>query len=418
MEDKVMIDIKKLIQDNRDGRLLPTCCIYRVPLTIRHLNEEAYTPKVISIGPFHHGDPRLQDMEEHKQIFFKAFTQRAKSSLDDLVGFVKRSAKQVCASYSENIKLSEEELVKMVLVDAGFIIEIFMRWKRFPYEFDNDAKLSQSWLLDTINKDLLLLENQLPFFVIEELFNLAFPLDHRDLPSFFDLSCQYFNYFNVQKLKPNNDVSINHFTDLLRQFYLPRTRPETDSFLEAANHVLLYSASKLQEAGIKLKASTSKCLLELKFSGHTLEIPKILVEDSTEKLFRNMIALEQCHYPRESYITDYAMVLDCLINTHKDVDVLVHRKIVTNYLGDTNDVAAMVNGLWKNVVHENFNSEYLDTCRRLNEFCEHWWQKKKMALRRDYCRTQWQFVVSIAGVMLLILSVVQTIFSILQVVKK
>ncbi|XP_054815265.1 UPF0481 protein At3g47200-like [Prosopis cineraria] len=90
MEDKVMVDIKNLIQDSREGRLLPTCCIYRVPLTIRHLNEEAYTPKVISIGPFHYGDPRLQDMEEHKQILFKAFMQRAKTSLDDLVGFVKR----------------------------------------------------------------------------------------------------------------------------------------------------------------------------------------------------------------------------------------------------------------------------------------------------------------------------------------
>ncbi|XP_054816724.1 uncharacterized protein LOC129316364 isoform X2 [Prosopis cineraria] len=79
MEDKVMVDIKNLIQDSGDGRLLPTCCIYRVPLTIRHLNEEAYTPKVISIGPFHYGDPRLQDMEEHKQILFKAFTQICKT---------------------------------------------------------------------------------------------------------------------------------------------------------------------------------------------------------------------------------------------------------------------------------------------------------------------------------------------------
>ncbi|XP_054815266.1 UPF0481 protein At3g47200-like, partial [Prosopis cineraria] len=215
--------------------------------------------------------------------------------------------------------------------------------------------------------------NQLPFFVIKELFDKAILSDHRgNLPSFLDLSYEYFESFNSQKLEPNANVSIKHFTDRLRLFYLPRKNPKRKAF-DARNHVLLYSASELQEAGIKLKASTSKCLLDLQFSGHTLEIPKFLVEDSTEKLFRNMIALEQCHCPRESYITDYAMVLDCLINTHKDVDVLVHKKIVANYVGDTNDVAAVVNGLSKNVVHENFNFEYLDTCLRLNEFCEYWW---------------------------------------------
>jgi hypothetical protein len=32
-----------------------TCCIYKVPERLRELNEKAYTPRVVSIGPIHHG---------------------------------------------------------------------------------------------------------------------------------------------------------------------------------------------------------------------------------------------------------------------------------------------------------------------------------------------------------------------------
>lgn len=32
------------------------CCIYKVPPKIRKVNEEAYIPTLVSIGPFHHGD--------------------------------------------------------------------------------------------------------------------------------------------------------------------------------------------------------------------------------------------------------------------------------------------------------------------------------------------------------------------------
>ncbi|XP_054816904.1 uncharacterized protein LOC129316507 [Prosopis cineraria] len=314
-QKELIVDIKKLIEvdDSKDGRLLPACCIYRVPPTIRYLNEKAYTPKFTSIGPFHYDDKILQDMEEHKKVFFKEFTQRAMSSLGDLVSFVKHTEPKVRASYSDSIKLSEEELVKLILVDAGFIIELFIRYHKFHDEIRSDAKLSQPWLIVAISMDLVLLENQLPFFVIKELFNKAFP---------------------------NN----------------------------------LWA----------------------------------------EILVRNMIALEQRHYPYESYIMDYVFILDCLINTHKDVDVLVQKKIVSTRRGDTNNVATVVHGLCINVIQTGLSSEYMDICQRLNGFCEDCWHKKKAALRLDYCRTPWQIIVSIAGIIFLILSVVQTIFSILQ----
>ena len=65
---EVIIDIKTMIEHTEDGFLSSTCCIYEVPRTIRDLKKDAYTPKVISIGPFHHGNVRLQNMERRKII--------------------------------------------------------------------------------------------------------------------------------------------------------------------------------------------------------------------------------------------------------------------------------------------------------------------------------------------------------------
>ncbi|XP_028757787.1 UPF0481 protein At3g47200-like [Neltuma alba] len=417
VKDEVTKDMEEMIQDCGDGLLLPDCCIYKVPLTLRHHKAEFYTPKFVSIGPFHYDNESLQDMQKHKKIFFKRFTQRAESSLDDLVHCVKHLEPKVRASYSETIHLSEQELVKLTLIDAGFIIQLFIMLKHDHHQFCNDdAKFSQPWLQVYIQKDLILLENQLPFFVIEELYDKAFPPDRRgSFPSFLRLTYEFFDYYNEQKLEPNVDVKIKHFTDLIRLFYLPISKPQQHLLSEFGSHKTLYSAKALQEAGIKLKASKNKCLLDLKFSGDTLEIPTLLVADRTEFFFRNMIALEQCHYPYAAYISDYAHVLDCLIDTCKDVDVLVHNKVVSNCLGDPNSVALLANGLLTNFIRVTFNSQYYDICQRLNGYCEDPRHKMMATLRRDYCNTPWHTAASIAGIILLVLTIVQTIFSILQV---
>ncbi|XP_028761832.1 UPF0481 protein At3g47200-like [Neltuma alba] len=298
-------------------------------------------------------------------------------------------------------------------MDASFIVELSIMYYGND-ELLKNGKLSQPWLQDSIRFDLLLLENQLPFFVIEELFNKAFPHDRCGIPpSILRLTYDYFWCFNLKQLEPNSDVKIKHFTDLIRLFRMQGQMSQGQHpFSEVASHILLYNANKLQEAGIKLKASDSKGLLDLRFSGHAPEIPKIRVDVYTELFWGNIIALEQCHYSDNAYIADYALLFKWLIDTDKDVDLLVHS--VENHLGDTNNVALLFNGLSEHAVHSTFSSEYLDICQRLNGYCQNPFHKMKATLRRDYCGTPWQTVASIAAVVLLFLTIVQTIFSILQ----
>ncbi|QHO26776.1 UPF0481 protein At3g47200-like [Arachis hypogaea] len=393
------------------------CCIYRVPHEIRSSNADAYTPRAVSIGPFHHGDQKLLKMEDQKRIYCRQFIERSGTkSLESFVSCVQELEPQVRACYSDDIKISKEEHVMVILVDCCFILELLLRF--FSEESKEDDSISLfPWLDEYLRWDLLLLENQIPFFVFNNLYNLAFATLNggNGHPSLLKLILGYF-------FGPSDDTdwdsgSIEHFTDLLRTFHLKQSisplsrKKETLPFLK--------SAIQLHEAGVKFKVinKRSLCLLDLKFSGRTLEIPQIELEDKTEIWLRNMVALEQCYYPDESYITDYTAVLDYLINTEKDVDFLVNKGIIINWLGDSNAVAKLFNGLGKNIIHETFNAEYLHICKDLNDFCEHPCHRKVATLRRDYCNTPWKTVASVAGIALLILTVIQTVCSIIQVVQ-
>ncbi|KAK7352725.1 hypothetical protein VNO80_18153 [Phaseolus coccineus] len=408
--------VVKAIREMLEGAKVPVteeCCIYKVPFDIRQLNEDAYTPKVVSIGPFHHNSPRLQNMERDKLIYCKAFLERHQISLESWVQYIEGVEHKFRSCYSETLHFTQEELVRIIFVDSGFIFELF--WCTFYNDWSgkNYTFIIKPGLTTNIRLDLLLLENQLPFFLLQNLFNLSFASTPTvKIPSFLELTFDYFIYYNRSKLT-YPDISIKHFTDLVRIFHLQYPLQRR---IEADESIIHFpSATQLSEAGVKFKVNLqSDCLLDLRFCGRVLEIPQLKVVDWTERLFRNMVALEQCHYPEESYITDYVAVLDFLVNTSRDVDLLVRKRVLVNWLGDSDSVANMFNSLWKNITHVNISPQYYFLCRELNDFCANPLNKLKSTLRRDYCNTPWQTAVSTAGILLLVLSLIETVCAIFQ----
>ena len=97
------------------------------------------------------------------------------------------------------------------------------------------------------------------------------------------------------------------------------------------------------------------------------------------------------------------------------ITLMVQNGILLNWLGDSNSVANLVTGLWKNITQVNFSSEYFTLCNELNKFYRDPWHHKKATLRRDYCNTPWQTAASLAEIVLLILSLIQSVCSVIQV---
>jgi hypothetical protein len=75
-------------------------------------------------------------------------------------------------------------------------------------------------MMTTIVKDMWLLENQLPFFVLEKIFNFAFA-SYSNFHSFGQLTFGFFRNYNTQEMSPDPNLEIIPFLYLLRTFFLP-----------------------------------------------------------------------------------------------------------------------------------------------------------------------------------------------------
>ncbi|XP_044479700.1 UPF0481 protein At3g47200-like [Mangifera indica] len=383
------------------------CCIYRVNKSLRDVNKQAYTPQMVSIGPLHHGNKRLENMEKKKRNYMKCFLEKRITieKQDDIFSFVQMNENNIRNCYAEISKLKSHEYIMMILYDVIFIIELFIRVS----EGTSDSILSTTSIRQTLMLDLELLENQLPYFVLEEIHKLA---SYSDMRSFMDISCSFFGYFNnCELIKLTPGFSVKHFIDWKRSTLLEKYKgsSKNEGYIEG-----MPCATKLHESGVKFKKTEQERKPLFKKDGHELQLPHIEIVDGHECMLRNVIALEQHLYPKDTHICNYVQLMDCLIDDEKDVDLLVGSGIISNSLGDNSSVANMFNKLGQNI--NLSRSFYYDMCEELKVHCDNRWNKAMATLRRVYFSNLWRGTGTIAAVILLLLTVMQTICSILQVV--
>ncbi|KAM7493051.1 hypothetical protein LguiB_027660 [Lonicera macranthoides] len=408
--DKLVSRIAEMLR-HLEPCMSSKCCIYRVPETLRKLNEQAYSPHVVSIGPFHYGSKRLTSMEALKKRYFKRLLERSGTRLRKYVELVKGFEGRARECYAELLVIGSDEFVSMLLIDACFIIELLLRSYYTDLHKEDGHVFSTPWLYNRIHSDLILLENQIPFFVLEKVFVLA--TVSISVPPIQYLTLCFFKKYNIHNAKTFRFV--NHFTDLILIMSRPKLKrlsPKDENF----KFKFLYSATELHEAGVKFQRSSNECLLNIEFNGDVLKMPCFQLGDSTETFIRNVVALELCHYPSNSYIIDYIIFMDNLINTSKDVDLLTKNDILVNWLGDSNAAANLFNNLCINVVFDDDNFFFSCICEKLIKYYKiprHEW---KATFRRDYFSTPWKTASTVAAITLLVLTLIQTICSILSLI--
>ncbi len=67
LDEIINLEVPLVLDMEPDKR--EECCIYTVPHLIRKVNDDAYTPNLISIGPFHHDKGNLRNMENLKKRY-------------------------------------------------------------------------------------------------------------------------------------------------------------------------------------------------------------------------------------------------------------------------------------------------------------------------------------------------------------
>ena len=305
MAGSTTVEIEQLVGASTNSALIATegqkkfisiPPIHKVPANIRKWNEKAYTPGWVSIGPYHCNKvPYHCNEDPYHRNELSNYVEYLRSTCAEKHGGKPGVMDEfdIRHYYKEAIDDPNYVTDKLFVEDAYLIIEIFS-WRRY------DVPLSPS---------LLMLENQLPFFFIEELFRREYADTSSSL---IELTFDFFKDFNVLNIKPSDlKIEIEHFTDLLRTFYLPPSRQGQLPERGKRKIKLQYTATQLEEAGVKIEASSTKCTLDFNFDFKTglLQIPSLdLLRDKTEVVVRNVLVLEQTRYEANEYVSDYFLI--------------------------------------------------------------------------------------------------------------
>ncbi|KAK3205780.1 hypothetical protein Dsin_019826 [Dipteronia sinensis] len=282
-----------------------SCCIFRVPQSLVEINEKAYQPHIVSMGPYHHGKQHLEMIQEHKWRYLSSLLARTRShgvGFKDLFVAIEPLEQRIRECYSEIIEFDSRQLIEMMVLDGCFVIELFCMVANLVQSGVDDPIFSMAWIFPFLTRDLLKLENQIPYFVLETLFELTILyLRRENPPTLAELALHFFNY-NVQRdvttLQQYYILKGKHLLGLFRESFIPPSPQPKETTRESSHFLqLIPSAKKLHLAGIEFKPRRTNCFLDVKFGNGVLEIPPLTIDDFTSSVFLNIVAFEQCYLP-------------------------------------------------------------------------------------------------------------------------
>ncbi|GKV08878.1 hypothetical protein SLEP1_g20449 [Rubroshorea leprosula] len=368
--------------------------IFKVPRELLEINKNAYEPHFVSIGPYHHGNDHFKAMEVYKVRLFKMLLQRiGQLSTATCVAAMRDMVEEARNCYAESLTMSTDDFLEMIVLDGCFVVELFHQIH------------CREWVEDELFELLGLTSGNDKFLYIKSFFDV---FDNSILPGFKAKDASW---------NEGSIASAKHLLDLLHTRWsstIQQTGAEQNTATKGGKWSYIPSTSELREAGIEFKKveGDGRNLIDIKFTNGIFEIPTLTVQNNTECLLRNIIVCEQfdCKFP--AYWTDYIILMDCLMNTEKDVDLLCQHAIIGKFLGENAAVATLFNRLGYPVSFSTEMFFYKELSNDINKHYSSPWNKNMAKLRHDYFHSPWSFIFFLAAGFLLLFTLLQTIFTI------
>ncbi|XP_051212073.2 UPF0481 protein At3g47200-like [Lolium perenne] len=460
---------------------------------------------MLSVGPYHHGASTLQAMEKEKWSYLDFILKlNCGVRLFDYLTEIGKMAKHARNCYSEDIKMDDEEFLQMLLLDGCFILTVLGGAKELLENFqqklnksaehevhgtpdmedkradriqtssegsnqnDNVTECAQyddvfgQWFVSFAHHDLLLLENQIPFFVVKRIFELvagqctvtpctneiakAIETALRWYPKSIQESCRpndfchllhlchlYFRPTVKQEENYHDQVApqyINRFLSFglkylrIRQQHDDNERDISDSnkvdFIQGGQYLNRWRrAEQYLEAGVNFKKRkydkvNPHSLLDIQFINSLMEIPCLAIDEFTGTLFRNLIAFEQTCPQFGDDFTAYIVFLSQLLSMPEDVTLLAQREIIVHHLDSDDNVSDLFTMLSKDVVFDFNGNYYLKSlCQTMEAHYQNRINRWMAWLWLNHFRNPWLALAAFATVIVLVCTVVQTVYGIL-----
>ncbi|XP_039787553.1 putative UPF0481 protein At3g02645 [Panicum virgatum] len=265
---EIVVDERLRQHAGDDGSSSPMT-IFRVPAHVRDASKELYEPRLVSVGPYYRGRAALRAMEQHKwRYLHELLAEYPAASLADCVRTVRGVEQQARRCYSERPPVifaaqaqgGSSEFAEMLLLDGCFILQFFIKW----FRREPDKLCDVGWGLPLLLSDLLLLENQIPFFVLEALFRAVNPQASRlgllmlIVPHFKVEDSTFCKQVLAGVVPTQAAGEIHHLLHLLYEALVPREEELASAQASASPPPSPRHESRLPRMGLRLKTAVSK----------------------------------------------------------------------------------------------------------------------------------------------------------------
>nr|GMD31420.1 UPF0481 protein At3g47200-like [Ipomoea batatas]GME10914.1 UPF0481 protein At3g47200-like [Ipomoea batatas] len=169
--------------------------IHKIPPHLRSKEDSdyVYDPKVVSIGPYHHGKPELQLVQRIKHKVLDNFISNSSSSQQkqDYEFYFKKMLEVVhrarsCYIMESISEFDDLEFAEMMLLDGCFLLNHFLVTTDYGDDFARAREYYSPLDITTLmtidvaagiiftERDTILLENQIPLWIIKLLFKARY----------------------------------------------------------------------------------------------------------------------------------------------------------------------------------------------------------------------------------------------------
>ncbi|XP_076942955.1 UPF0481 protein At3g47200-like [Bidens hawaiensis] len=403
-----------------------------------HDYKKYYVPKVVSIGPYHFGKPKLQLVEKLKPDFTVRLLKGNKVILRYLYDKLgeQEMIKELRSFYEEDLasEFSDMEFTKMMVLDSCFIL--YYAKYIFGKKPEDCPELKRHEIA-FVHQDLFLLENQIPYIVLTEVMNLMGDKLLNKFKLFIDGTIlapvkpkkawlvSILNCFrndgkpSVSRLDTELDELSppDHLLNLLHQNLTKKVpkdnTPTIDSIVPTKFY--MYNVNDLVDAGIDFGPSDSMSLAYIEFVQRrwwfsaNLELPPITVNKSTKPMLLNLTSYEMLSRLNDAWVASYVCLLDSLIDHPDDVKLLRKVEVLENSLGSDKEVVKLFRELAIDLAPNN--NAYLDAKTKILAHCKSWRNTVIYELKIGYLRSPWTILALFGALTALFLSAVQTYYT-------
>ncbi|KAM3389045.1 hypothetical protein ACQJBY_011278 [Aegilops geniculata] len=341
--------------------------IHLFPASMVDLAERYAAPRTVSIGPYHHGRSHaILQMESTKHVAAWHFVRSSGRPVEEVYSAVCAVTDEARGCYDEDRVrgLADDDFKPMMFFDGCFLLQYLLYACTYGDDDEGmavDPALRSAFSSDSdrIFSDVVLLENQLPWVVVETLMSFV-PAPGLDLPKLVGRVKGSLQARQALDEKPpawDGSYTPPHLLGLLRYYIVgtSSTRLSSDSsrgLSEKAEKVSIsVSAVELAEMGIQLTAT--KTGAELKEMGvrkgllsGELFLAPLSLDDGNARFLVNMAALELCTTPdfsevgeERSTVCSYLCLLGMVTDRVEDVQELRTNHILQGGAGLTNEDA-------------------------------------------------------------------------------